>query len=89
MANKPFEQIVEDWELPNIATFDNCTVYVDFAFFDNEITRIVKVHCEFADPDGEFPLQTKPLLGVPSILEQQLIKELESQLDDIVNFINQ
>lgn len=89
MANKPFERIIEDWELPNVNTFDNCTIYVDFAFFDDEITRIVKVYCEFADPLEAYPIQTKYLAGIPSVLEQQLINELQEQLDDIINFVNQ
>lgn len=82
-----FDQIIEDWELPDVNTFDNCTLYVDFAFRDNEIKSIKRVHCEFADPDSKVPIQTKTLNGVPTILERQLIATLEDQLDDIVNFV--
>lgn len=82
-----FDRLIEDWELPNVNTFDNCTVYVDFVFRDNEVVRISKVHCEFADPDGIVPIQTKTLQGVSTLLERQLIAELEDQLDDIVSFI--
>jgi hypothetical protein len=83
----PVERIVEDWELPNVQTFNNCTIYVDFGIKDDEITRIVKVHCEFADPLERYPIQTKPLLGVPSVLEEELIGELQDQIDDILNFV--
>jgi hypothetical protein len=81
-------RIVEDWELPNLQSFNNCTVYVDFVIDDTyDIVRVSKVNCEFADPDEVLPINTRALQGVPRLLELEIIAELEEQIDDIIEFI--
>ena len=76
---------IEEWALPDLPTFNNCVVEVDFTIVDQIITRINRVICVFRKRG--YPEQSRPLNGIPTLLEEQIIELLEADLDSILSYI--
>jgi hypothetical protein len=78
---------IEEWPLPELPTFDNCIVEVDFVVDDQLIKKVKTVNCVFRKRG--YPEQSRQLNGIPTLLEKQVIELLEADLDNILSYIEE
>lgn len=76
---------IQEWPLPSVQTFEDATVEVDFFIEEGVITKVKRVACVFKKKG--YPEQARALSGIPILLEKQVLKALDDDLDNILTFI--